>query len=253
MHNPSIFSLIDRAVHDYNMIEAGDRILLGASGGKDSTLLAEYLALRRCEPRSSPVCGEPFTLHAVTIQSDFAPPFPSKIAALFDKWGIPLECVNVEILHQVKEGQKMNCWWCSTRRRGELLRIALERGYNKIALGHHLDDILETLLMNMLEKGELATMTPSFAYSKYPVTVIRPLSLVTEDRIKDYAKEKGFVQHTCTCAYQGQAKLQGGAPPANRSKRIEARQKLETLTGHDERKKAMLFRSLHNVKTEYLP
>lgn len=231
MHILSIYSLIDKAVHDWGMLETGDRVLLAASGGKDSTLLAEYLSARVCQARPA------FTLHAVTVQSDFAPPFPIEIATLFDEWGLPLQQINTDILHQVKPGQQMNCWWCSTRRRGELLRIALEGGYNKIALGHHLDDILATLIMNTLEKGDFSTMMPNFAYNKYPVRVIRPLALVTEERIKEYAEGQNWTQHTCTCGYQ-----------ANTTRR-EARQALEDLTGGNVQKKMMLFRAAMKIAT----
>lgn len=222
---PSIYSLIDKAIHDYDMLQSGDRILVAASGGKDSTLMAEYLSRRMREPRSS------FTLHAVTVQSDFAPPFPSQIASLFDAWQLPLQQVNADILRQVKAGHKMNCWWCSTRRRGELLRIALEGGWNKIALGHHMDDILETLLMNTLERGGFSTMLPNFAYSRYPVRVIRPLCLVTEERIKEYAASKGWAQYTCTCSYQ------------SNSTRRKARSLLEALTEGSTHTKQMLFKA----------
>lgn len=236
MHTaPRISSLIDKAVHDYAMLSDGDRVLIGVSGGKDSTLLAEYLAMRTKR------AGASFTITAVNIQSDFAPPFPQEIAALLDGWGVPFKTIRVDIQAQVKAGKKMNCWWCSTRRRGELLAAALQGGYNKIALGHHMDDILETLLMNALEKGELDTMLPNFAYSKYPIRVIRPLCYVSERRIKEYAASRGWTEYTCTCNYQ------------SNSARKTARHALEALTGGDDKKKAMLFKALHNINSAYLP
>ena len=95
----------------------------------------------------------------------------------------------------------MNGWWCSTQRRTELLRYAMANGYNKIALGHHMDDILETLLMNMIGRGELATMPPRLKYDKYPITIIRPLCFVTEARLIEHAKAGGYSGFTCTCNY----------------------------------------------------
>lgn len=235
MHIPSVYSLIDKAIRDYDMLKPCDRVLVAVSGGKDSTLLAQYMASRAHQARPA------FELRAVTVQSGVAPPLSSGIAALFEQWGLPLQRISVDILGQVKTGHKMNCWWCSTRRRGELLRIALEDGFNKIALGHHLDDILSTLLMNTIEKGNFNTMMPNFKYDKYPVRVIRPLALVTEDRIIEYAAEREWTQCTCTCNYQ-----------ANTT-RSEARNALERLTGGNTQKKMMLFRAAMNSAVSRCP
>ena len=232
---PKISSLIDKACFDYNLIEDGDRILIGVSGGKDSTVLAEYFANRS----KRPFCG--FTYKALNIQSDFAPPFPPAIKRLFKKWKVPFESLNVNISARVKEGQKMSCYWCSTQRRTELIRYAMEHGYNKIALGHHMDDILETLLMNALQKGEFSTMIPSLQYENYPVKIIRPLCYITEDRIIKYAEEQGFKQFTCTCDYQ------------DNSTRKESKKKLKQLTGGKAELKERLFTALQNIKLEYLP
>lgn len=232
---PDIFSLIDKAIFDYKLIEKDDRILVGASGGKDSTVLIKYLSNRTKRPDCN------FEYKAINIQSDFAPPFPEKIKIFFEEWQVPFETIKVNVLERVKEGQKMNCWWCSTQRRTELLNYAIKNGYNKIALGHHLDDVLVTLLMNMLDKAELSTMIAKLKYDKYPVTIIRPLYYVFEDRIIDYAREKDFLGFTCTCNYQ------------ENSQRKNARQKLEQLTDGSLTQKQHLFNSLKNIFPEYLP
>jgi tRNA(Ile)-lysidine synthase TilS/MesJ len=232
---PKISSLIDKACFDYNLIEEGDKILIGVSGGKDSTVLAEYFSNRA----KRPFCG--FSYKALNIQSDFAPPFPAEIKKLFKKWKVPFESLNVNISARVKEGQKMSCYWCSTQRRTELIRYAMEHGYNKIALGHHMDDILETLIMNMLNKGELASMPPRLKYDNFPVTVIRPLCYVSEARLIEEAKAGGYWGYTCTCGYQ------------DNSGRKEARAKLESLTDGDEAKKERLFASMRNIQPLYLP
>ena len=233
--HPKLQSLIDKAVFDYAMIEDGDRILVGASGGKDSTALTEYFALRSLRPDCT------FSYKAVAIQSDFAPAFPEGIARLFSEWSVSFEIIGVDVLARLKNGHKMNCWWCSTQRRTELLQYAIEHKFNKIALGHHLDDILETLLMNMLERGELSTMPPKLSYEKYPVTILRPLCYASEKTLIDYAREKGFASSACTCAYQ------------DNSGRKKARRLLEELTGGSDAKKMRLFLSLKNIRSEYLP
>ena len=238
---PRLSSLIDKAVFDYQLIEKGDRILIGASGGKDSTALIKYFVDRSRRPAREGVADTSFEYKALFIKSDFAPDFPEGIKALFREWGVPFEQLNVNVLERVKPGQKMSCWWCSTQRRTELLNYAIEHGYNKIALGHHMDDILETLLMNMLNKGELASMPPRLKYDNFPITVIRPLCYVSETRLIEEAKAGGYAGFTCTCNYQ------------DNSGRKAARAKLEALTDGDEAKKERLFASMRNIQPLYLP
>lgn len=232
---PKLSSLIDKAVFDYNLIEKGDRILIGASGGKDSTALIKYFADRARRPEPG------FEYKALFIKSDFAPDFPEGIMKKFREWNVPFEQLNVNVLERVKPGQKMSCWWCSTQRRTELLNYAIANGYNKIALGHHMDDILETLIMNMLNKGELASMPPRLKYDNFPVTVIRPLCYVSVDRLIEEAKAGGYAGYTCTCNFQ------------DNSGRKEARAKLQALTDGDEAKKERLFASMRNIQPLYLP
>ena len=154
MSQPFLFSLIDKAVFDYTMIENGDRILLGASGGKDSTSLVEYLALRSLRPD----CGFRFT--ALHLHTEITPPLTPRQLSLFRSWGVEPVEVESGVLSRLKKGHKMNCWWCATQRRTELIKYALSHNYNKLALGHHQDDILETLLMNVLALSSLWTLIP---------------------------------------------------------------------------------------------
>ena len=142
---------------------------------------------------------------------------------------------------RLKPGRKMNCYWCSTQRRSELLKYAMENGFNKIALGHHLDDVLETLLMNMIDQRKLTAMPPLLTYDNYPVSIIRPLSYAPEDLIIKHATLGGFIGWTCTCNYQ------------ENSNRKKARQQLEVITGGDRKKKTHMYESLKNIDTRYLP
>jgi tRNA(Ile)-lysidine synthase TilS/MesJ len=95
----------------------------------------------------------------------------------------------------------MNCYWCSTQRRTELLKYAIEHNFNKIALGHHLDDIIETFFMNMTAKGELSAMPVLLKYRKYPVSLIRPLAYLEEQQIISCAAEQDILRAVCTCPY----------------------------------------------------
>lgn len=239
MANPKLFRVIDHAVAEYNMIEPGDRILIGASGGKDSTALVEYFGSRLV--RLARHGGPRFEVAAFHVATDIGSPLVAELAARFRAWGVPLYTITISVLDRLKPGRTMNCWWCSTQRRTELNEFAIREGFNKIALGHHLDDILETLLMNALVKGELATMPPRLKYEKYPVTIIRPLCLADIPMIVRHATEHEYISSTCTCSYQ------------ENSGRKEARNKLASLTGGSYEEKCRLFEALRNRKADYLP
>ncbi|MCR5217568.1 tRNA 2-thiocytidine biosynthesis TtcA family protein [Treponema sp.] len=235
MANPYIYSLIDKAVYDYSLIEKGDRILIGASGGKDSTALIEYFAFRKLRKDAD------FDFTALHIQSEFGGPIPEGIRNLFDEWNVDFKHIEIDVQGRLAAGKKMSCYWCSAQRRKELLVYAKENGYNKVALGHHIDDILATVIMNALQKAELSTMIPKLKLENFPVTLIRPLCYTPEDVIIERAKEMGYFGFTCTCNYQ------------DNSGRKAARDKLEYLTGGDRILKEHLFNALRKIKPEYLP
>jgi tRNA 2-thiocytidine biosynthesis protein TtcA len=228
--------LTEAALRRYSMIEEGDRILIAVSGGKDSTSMAFDLASKR---RWWPATYEIRAIHVATdLESSL------DRAAYFDllsSWGIETVSNSVPVIQRIKEGHSMNCFWCSMQRRTELLAYAMKEGFSKIALGHHLDDIVETLFMNMLYKRQISTMLPFFKYDKYPVSVIRPLALCEERQIVAFAKAKGFQSVTCTCAYGCE------------SKRREVRGKIAELTGGSSKLKRNLFDSMSNVREQYLP
>lgn len=238
MKNPesTVAKLVEVAMRRYDMIQEGDRVLIAVSGGKDSTALACDLAKKRAWWPAR------FEIRAVHIASDFcACCEKTSLVSLLAAWGVPYESVRVPIIGRLKPGRSMNCYWCSTQRRTELLRYAQREGFNKIALGHHLDDIVETLFMNMMGKGELSTMVPVLRYEKYPVSIIRPLALCEERQIEAFADYKGFRSAVCTCPF-GLA-----------SKRRSIRADIAALTGGSGAVKRRIFESMSRVKSEYLP
>ncbi len=225
-----------KALKTWNMLRPGERILIGASGGKDSAILARDLALKRKQGRLD---AELVGLH---IRNDFSPhELGDRLAAEYQAWGIPLVVMDVAVQGRLRPGRRMNCYWCSTQRRTELIRYALGQGFGALALGHHLDDVLETLFMNMLRKSELSTMPPVVNYRKYPLRIIRPLYLVEERQIIELATELGLVSATCTCGYN------------DRSERDRTRGRVEALTGGSSDAKRAILESLRHINHEYLP
>jgi len=217
------------------MIEKGDRVLLAVSGGKDSTVMAEYFHNRRLRKDSD------FELSAFHVATNIAPSFPLELKEKFRQWEIELITKEIDIFSRLKDGKKMNCWFCSSMRRLELSLIAQKLKFNKIALGHHLDDILETFVMNMLNKKAIFTMPPVLKFQKFPITIIRPLCLCDISMIKKHAESQGYLSCSCTCSYQ------------ENSARKEARKRLEDFTDGKYKLKCNMFESLHNINLEYLP
>ncbi|MFA6836352.1 MAG: tRNA 2-thiocytidine biosynthesis TtcA family protein [Fibrobacteraceae bacterium] len=226
---------ITKALHDFPLIEEGDRVLVGASGGKDSTALLLELAGRQGK------AGPNFDLAAIHIQSDFADKAPREfLKSLETKLSIPFYYLDIAVEGRLKPGFKLNCYWCSTQRRLELLEFAKTNGYNKIALGHHLDDIIETLLMNMLYEGEFSGMPPIVPYEKYPISIVRPLCYCENSELREYIKEAGLSQYTCTCDF------------SKNSKRKSVRAEIEKLTEGNSTLKRNLFESMRHIKMDYL-
>jgi len=203
-----------KAVMERKLIAEGDRILIAVSGGKDSTVLAWALSSIR------PALKMGYALAALHISTDFCSCCKKTVLSRrLEEWGIPFTDLFVPVVGRLKEGKKMNCYWCSTQRRTEILKYAVENGFNKIALGHHLDDIVETFFMNLCAKAEISTMPILLRYRKYPVSLIRPLAYIEERQVIECAAEQDILKAACTCPY------------GINSKRRDIRQRVAELTG----------------------
>ena len=179
-----ILGLVRRCVEDYRMIAPNDRLAVGVSGGKDSLLTLVALAqLRRFYPI-------PFTLEAITLEMGMPGMDFSPVAALCEKLEVPYQRIQVPVYQIVFEErrEKNPCSLCAKLRRGSLNTALTERGIHKIALGHHYDDAIETLLMNLLFEGRISCFQPVTYLNRTGVTQIRPLLYCREDEIRRTAE-----------------------------------------------------------------
>lgn len=187
--------LVGKAIADYSMIEAGDRVMVCLSGGKDSyTMMDMLLSLQRSAPIH-------FELVAVNLDQK-QPGFPSEVLPRYlAELGVAFHVIEQNTYSVVKrvipDGQTM-CGLCSRLRRGALYRYAAENDFTKIALGHHRDDMVETLLLNMFFGGRLKAMPPKLLSDDRRHIVIRPLAYVAERLISRYAAAREFPIIPCT-------------------------------------------------------
>jgi tRNA 2-thiocytidine biosynthesis protein TtcA len=228
---------IDKAIFAYGMIKAGDRVLIGISGGKDSVTLAHQLGLK------ARTFSIPFHLQAVHVRTEYADMDGlERLRKLAESIELPFEQIAVSVVGRLKTGRRMNCYWCSTQRRTELLRYAEAHGFNKIALGHHMEDILETFLMNLTHNGELSTMLPVLKYERYPQWIIRPLAWVSEEETEAYARSIGYETVRCHCGFD------------SASRRTVTRRILDQIVAIEgPRARRRMMEALHNVRADYLP
>lgn len=177
-----LIGLVRRCVEDYSMIEAGDRIGVGVSGGKDSLALLVFLAeLRKYN-------HNPYTLEAITIDMGLGMDF-SGIAELCETLQVPFHLIKTEIGPIIFDHRKEKnpCSMCSKMRRGALNQALLERGMNKLALGHHYDDAVETFMMSLLYEGRISCFQPVTNLDRTGIIQIRPMLYIHERTIDNFA------------------------------------------------------------------
>ena len=227
---------VGRAIHAYDMIADGDQILVGLSGGKDSMVLTWILAERRLRV---PVAYE---LYPVYIDPGFAGGIAEPLAVFARRCGTELriEQTDFGIRAHGPENRENPCFLCSRRRRQRLFEIADELGCGKIALGHHQDDIIETLFLNMFYAGEMSTMKPVQPFFKGRFSVIRPLAFAGEQLIERTARTLDFPAFENPC------------PSAAGSKRREVKEMLRGLYRSNRKIRGNIFRAMRRVRPEYL-
>ncbi len=194
-----LMSLARQAIDDYHMIENGDRIAVGISGGKDSlTLLYALHGLMRFYPQR-------FTLCAVTVDLGFDNLHLEQIKQLCDKLNIPYHIVRTEIAQIVFETRKESnpCSLCAKMRKGALNEAMLAAGCNKIAYAHHKDDVIETMMMSLLYEGRLHTFQPVTHLDRTGITVIRPLIYLNEADIIGFVRKNHVPVLKSSCPVDG--------------------------------------------------
>jgi tRNA 2-thiocytidine biosynthesis protein TtcA len=194
-----ILSRVRAAIADYGMIQYGDRIAVGLSGGKDSLVLA--LALKRL----SMFLPEKFEMLAICLDLGFDGADFAHIGSFCEQNEIPLHIEKTHIARIVFDLQKPKsaCALCSNLRRGALNNAAIALGCNKVALGHHMDDVIQTFYLSMLYEGKLSLFSPITHLTRTGITVIRPMIYVEEHEIATYIKNNRLVPMKNPCNMNG--------------------------------------------------
>ena len=229
-------SLIGKAIHRYDLIRDGDRILVGVSGGMDSLTLLWAMSERR---KRVPVQYELFPVY---IDPGFSEGINQRLSETCRQMGFPLTVDRTDhgIIAHGPDNRENPCFLCARLRRKRLFEIADQLGCTKLALGHNKDDLIETLFLNICYAGEISTMVPRQDFFSGRFTIIRPLAMVEAKDIRRFAKSQGFPTFDNPC------------PSAGYTKRSEIKSMLDGLYRTNRKIKGNIFRSMSHVKTEYL-
>lgn len=230
--NNIIWKNFRRAIRDYRLVNSGDRIGVCISGGKDSMIMAVCMKLLQRE----------IDFHAefIVMNPGYSQNNLDIIRHNLEKFDITAEISNTNVFESIRK-EKNPCFLCSRLRRGWLYRNAQEKGLNKIALGHHFDDAVETILMGMLYGSQMQAMLPKLKAENYPVEVIRPLYRVRESSIKEWADENNLSFIACECGLENKS-----------SKREEIKEILCLLREKNPYVDMNIFRSAENVNLRRL-
>jgi tRNA 2-thiocytidine biosynthesis protein TtcA len=228
-----------KAIADYNMIQAGDRVLVCVSGGKDSITLLKMLKLLELKTNRK------FIVSALIVNLG-QPDWKQENATFSIKsMDVPYEVVDASnifsiVLQKVKQGKSL-CPLCSRLRRGVIYRYAKTHGFKKVALGHHRDDLIESLLMSICYSGEIRSMPPKLLTNDGKHIVIRPLAYCQENDIIQYANKMGFVTQTCRSCYD-----------KSRSARVRMKNLIKQLANTNAKVPSNMLNALRNVRQTQL-
>ena len=241
----SVWEKFLKGIREYDLIREGDRIAVCISGGKDSMLMA------KCMQRLQRYSKVPFSVEYLVMDPGYHPLNRQKIEENAAKLGIPVHIVETRIFDAVVNIQQNPCYLCARMRRGHLYRFAQELGCNKIALGHHYDDVIETILMGMLYGSQIQTMMPKIHSENFAgMQLIRPMYLVRESEIIRWAEVNDLHFIQCACRFTEQSELRGDG--SSDSKRLEIKKLLCQLRAISPAIDMNIFRSVENVNLKTL-
>lgn len=236
-----LFSCFAKAVRDYQLVQEKDRIAVCISGGKDSMLMAKLFQELQKHRKVT------FELEFLVMDPGYLPRNRSLIEENAANMGIPIKIFETEIFDAVYEIKKSPCYLCARMRRGHLYHQARELGCNKIALGHHYDDVIETILMGMLYGGQVQTMMPKLHSTNFQgMELIRPMYYIREDDIKHWRDYNSLHFLQCACRFT-EACAVYEPEDENLSKRMEIKQLIAELKKKNPFVEANIFKSVENV------
>ena len=238
-----IWRMFAKAINTYDLVKEGDKIAVCISGGKDSMLMAKLFQELKLHNKFE------FEVKFLVMDPGYSPENRKVIEENARKLNIPITIYESDIFESVYNVEKSPCYLCARMRRGYLYKFAKDMGCNKIALGHHYDDVIETILMGMLYSGQVQTMMPKLHSTNYEgMGLIRPLYLIREQDIKSWCRYNDLHFIQCACKFTDTCTTCNNEE--NRSKRVEIKELIKTLKQVNPYVEGNIFKSVENVSLE---
>lgn len=238
-----IWRMFAKAINTYDLVKEGDKIAVCISGGKDSMLMAKLFQELKLHNKFE------FEVKFLVMDPGYSPEKRKVIEENARKLNIPITIYESDIFESVYNVEKSPCYLCARMRRGYLYKFAKDMGCNKIALGHHYDDVIETILMGMLYSGQVQTMMPKLHSTNYEgMELIRPLYLIREQDIKSWCRYNDLHFIQCACKFTDTCTTCNNEE--NRSKRVEIKELIKTLKQVNPYVEGNIFKSVENVSLE---
>ena len=238
-----IWCKFTKAINQYELVKEGDRIAVCISGGKDSMLMAKLFQELKLHNKFE------FDVKFLVMDPGYSPANRKVIEENARKLNIPIHIFESDIFESVFNVEKSPCYLCARMRRGHLYHFAQELGCNKIALGHHYDDVIETILMGMLYGSQIQTMMPKLHSTNFEgMELIRPLYLVREDDIKAWRDYNNLRFIQCACKFTDTCTTCNNEE--NRSKRVDIKELIKTLKQTNPYVEGNIFKSIENVNLD---
>ena len=238
-----IWRMFAKAINTYDLVKEGDKIAVCISGGKDSMLMAKLFQELKLHNKFE------FEVKFLVMDPGYSPENRKVIEENARKLNIPITIYESDIFESVYNVEKSPCYLCARMRMGYLYKFAKDMGCNKIALGHHYDDVIETILMGMLYSGQVQTMMPKLHSTNYEgMELIRPLYLIREQDIKSWCRYNDLHFIQCACKFTDTCTTCNNEE--NRSKRVEIKELIKTLKQVNPYVEGNIFKSVENVSLE---